>query len=154
MEMNYIFDFLADGIFAAIAGVGFGLISNPERRTLPLIAILAACGHVTRFLLMGCRVNIVMASFFGALVIGCAVRILVRKADVPRESLAFPALLPMIPGMYAYGVIQAFIKCLEFGVMGVPPCHFQQFAYNLFMTISIILMMVVGVFLPYYWKAR
>ena len=38
-------DILTDGIFAAVAAIGFGAISDPPLRAFPSIALLAAIGH-------------------------------------------------------------------------------------------------------------
>ena len=45
-------DILTDGFFAAVAGIGFGAISDPPLRAFKMIAILAALGHACRFCLM------------------------------------------------------------------------------------------------------
>ena len=37
-------DILFDGLFAAVAAVGFGAISDPPMRAFPYIAVLAAVG--------------------------------------------------------------------------------------------------------------
>ena len=63
-------DILSDGFFAAIAGIGFGAISDPPLRAFKMIAILAALGHACRFCLMTyLGVDIATASLFGGLVI-------------------------------------------------------------------------------------
>ena len=36
---------LSDALFAALAGIGFGAISDPPMRAFRFIAILAAAGH-------------------------------------------------------------------------------------------------------------
>ena len=46
------FDMLSDGLFAAVAAIGFGAISDPPMRAFPVIALLAAVGHALRFALM------------------------------------------------------------------------------------------------------
>ena len=46
-------DILLDGLFAAIAAIGFGAVSDPPMRAFPRIALLAAMGHALRFCLMG-----------------------------------------------------------------------------------------------------
>lgn len=38
-------DILLDGLFAAVAAIGFGAISDPPMRAFPRIALLAAIGH-------------------------------------------------------------------------------------------------------------
>lgn len=45
-------DILLDGLFAAVAAIGFGAISDPPMRAFPRIALLAAIGHALRFTLM------------------------------------------------------------------------------------------------------
>ena len=42
-------DILLDGLFAAVAAIGFGAISDPPMRAFPRIALLAAIGHALRF---------------------------------------------------------------------------------------------------------
>ena len=41
-------DILFDGVFAAVAAIGFGAISDPPVRAFPYIALLAAVGHALR----------------------------------------------------------------------------------------------------------
>ena len=51
----------------------------------------------------------------------------------------------MIPGMYAYGTIQALISYLQFNSSDMPSEHYLNIlAYNAIMTMLIILFMVVG----------
>ena len=45
-------DIISDGLFAAVAAIGFGAISDPPMRAFPSIAALAAIGHALRFCLM------------------------------------------------------------------------------------------------------
>ena len=42
-------DILTDGIFAAVAAIGFGAISDPPLRAFPSIALLAAIGHAQSY---------------------------------------------------------------------------------------------------------
>lgn len=61
-------DILLDGLFAAVAAIGFGAISDPPMRAFPRIALLAAIGHALRFTLMHCSaLDIATASLFGPL---------------------------------------------------------------------------------------
>ena len=64
-------DILLDGLFAAVAAIGFGAISDPPMRAFPRIALLAAIGHALRFTLMHCSaLDIATASLFAAFAIG------------------------------------------------------------------------------------
>ncbi len=93
-------EFLQDGLFAALAAIGFAAISNPPRRAYFYCALLAAIGHSARFLLMQQTVlglHIVIASTLAALLVGLLAVLLSPVAAMPAETSLFPSLLPMIP---------------------------------------------------------
>ena len=144
MEINTLF---TDGLFACMAAIGFGSINNTPRRLLPWCGFIAAIGHATRFALMhsSFRLDIILAGFVGSIFIGITSSFASRRHGCPFEVLAFPALLPMIPGMYAYGTMQALINYLQLDAHGMPSAHYLNLlAYNAFMTILIILFIVMG----------
>lgn len=147
----FLLSLLEDGTFAAIAAVGFAVISNPPRRVLPVCALIAAVGHATRFALMNgpASLHIILAGFFAALIIGTLALIASHRMHCPSECFSFPALLPMIPGMYAYGTVQALIKCLSAGGFNDNfVYYFNLLQYNALMCTLIVMMMVVGITLP------
>lgn len=109
-----IIDIILDGLLAAVAGIGFGAISNPPKRAFLYIAILAAIGHAIRFTLMkGLDVDIATASFCASVAIGALSLWFGRQSKCPMTVLYIPALLPMVPGMYAYKTIFALIKFMD-----------------------------------------
>ena len=86
-------DILSDGFFAAVAGIGFGAISDPPLRAFKMIAILAALGHACRFCLMTyLGVDIATASLFAGLVIGFGSLWLGKRVYCPMTVLYIPAL--------------------------------------------------------------
>lgn len=108
--MTYLFNILQDGFFAAIAAIGFASISNPPRQAYKYCALIAALGHATRYVLTHNaygEMHLIGASFIASLVIGVLTVFLAPRAKCPAETFSFPALLPMIPGMYAYRTIEA-----------------------------------------------
>lgn len=146
---------MEDLIYGAIASIGFATISNPPIKSLKYCGIIAGLGHVVRFLLMrNVGLNIICGDFIAALFIGFLAVIISGKAKCPAESLSFPALLPMIPGMYAYHMVQGLI-----GLMGVDGKEdfdhfFFLFGYNLIITLSVIFLMVVGISLPIFFLKK
>lgn len=140
-----------DALFACIAAIGFGSINNPARNMLHWCGIIAAAGHATRYLLMNgtLHAHIILASLVASLIIGSLSLYIANRKHCPSEMFSFPALLPMIPGMYAYGTVQAMISYLRCHSEGVDTMHYlDMFVYNGLMTILIILMMVIGITLP------
>lgn len=112
--MNIVYDIITDGFFAAIAGIGFGAISDPPMRAFKYIALLAAIGHACRFCLMTYfGFEITMASLAGSMVIGFGSIWLGKNVNCPMTVLYIPALLPMVPGKFAYNAIFAQIMFLQ-----------------------------------------
>ncbi len=146
MEIGSLID---NGIFAAIAAVGFGSISNVSAKSFIGCALLAAVGHTFRFILMnGFGWFIISASFVGAISIGVLSVFLSRKFKCPAEGLSYPALLPMIPGMYAYRSVHALIMCFLDGTEATFTKYFETFNYNWAVCVFTIGLMVVGVTIP------
>ena len=146
-------DILSDGFFAAIAGIGFGAISDPPLRAFKMIAILAALGHACRFCLMTyLGVDIATASLFGGLVIGFGSLWLGKRVYCPMTVLYIPALLPMIPGKFAYNMVFSLIMCLQ--TANKPELHDkyikmqEMFFSNTLVASSVIFMLAVGATFP------
>ena len=134
-------DILLDGLFAAVAAIGFGAISDPPMRAFPRIALLAAIGHALRFTLMHCSaLDIATASLFAAFAIG---------VRCPMTCLYIPALLPMVPGIYAYKTVFSlimFLQSLDRADEGMR--YMQQFFLNATVSLSVIALLAAGATLP------
>ncbi len=150
-DTNFLIDILLDGLFAAFAAIGFAIISNPPRRAILISALLAAIGHGLRYFLMnselfGMRVTI--ASFFAAFIIGLISIPFAKSIHCPAEVFAFPSLLPMIPGMFAYKTLLAINRLLHSaGENNNIDCIVSIFQNGL-TTIFILFALVLGVSIP------
>lgn len=148
--MNILLDILSDGLFAAIAAVGFGAISDPPLRAFKFIALLAAIGHACRFCLMTyLGFDIASASFISALIIGFGSLWLGGKIYCPMTVIYIPALLPMIPGKFAYNTVFAQIMFLQ--NMDVPELkvkYMDMFFSNSMVTVTVIFLLAIGATLP------
>lgn len=143
---------LQDALFSAIAAIGFASISRPPARIYPYCGLIAALGHSIRFFLMnpdfGMHLHIIAATFIASLSIGILAVLFSPKAKAPAETCLFPALLPMIPGIYAYKTFGALAMCLFREGEEIFNHYFYLFAFNGFMTFCILLSMVVGATIP------
>ena len=137
-------DILLDGLFAAVAAIGFGAISDPPMRAFPRIALLAAIGHALRFTLMHCSaLDIATASLFAAFAIGMG------SLWLGRGVRYIPALLPMVPGIYAYKTVFSlimFLQSLDRADEGMR--YMQQFFLNATVSLSVIALLAAGATLP------
>ena len=67
MNWDVIGRLLGDGLLAAVAAIGFAVISNPPRKAIFISALLAAVGHALRFYLIRYTpLDIAMASLVAA----------------------------------------------------------------------------------------
>lgn len=143
-------DILSDALFAAMAGVGFGAISDPPVKAFPFIAILAAAGHACRYCLMTfAGIDISMGSLAGAAIIGFGSLWLGKKAVTPSTVLSIPALLPMIPGKFAYNAV--FSQFMFMQNMGNPAekiKYMDMFFSNTITTCSVVFMLAAGATIP------
>lgn len=145
-----ILDILLDGFFAALAGVGFGAISDPPMRAFRFIALLAAIGHACRYCLityMGVEISI--GSLVGALIIGFGSLWLGKKVHTPMTVLYIPALLPMIPGKYAYNMVLSQIMFLQNIDDPIERTKYMDmFFSNSMVACTVVFMLAVGATLP------
>lgn len=143
-------EILSDALFAAVAAIGFGAISDPPMRAFPRIALLAAIGHSLRFCLMNyAQMDIATASLCAAIVIGMGSLWLGRGARCPMTVLYIPALLPMIPGIYAYKTVFSLIMFLQsLNDPGEGMQYMQQFFLNATVSFSVVIMLAAGATLP------
>lgn len=151
MWNDFLINVLEDGLFAAIAVIGFSSISNTPRRAYLTCASIAAVGHAIRYVLTLPEfggMHIIPASAVASFAVGMLAVLLAPRIKCPAEVCFFPALLPMIPGMYAYRTIEALLSCLYHTREDVFGHYLYLLAYNGLTCAFIILGMVIGATLP------
>ena len=143
-------DILLDGFFAAIAAIGFGAISDPPMRAFPRIALLAAVGHALRYCLMNyADVDIASASLCASITIGLGSLWLGQGIHCPMTVLYIPALLPMVPGIYAYKTVFALIMLMQHTAESDAARQYMDaFLLNATVTVSVVFMLAVGSTVP------
>lgn len=148
--IDLIIDILLDGLFAAVAAIGFGAISDPGVRTFPLIALLAAVGHALRYTLINhAGVDIVTASLAASVTMGLLSLPLGKSCHTPMTCLLIPALLPMVPGMYAYRSVFALIMLIQNVDSNIELLDYlEQFTVNSAVTGMVIGVLAGGATLP------
>lgn len=151
-----IIQILQDALFAAIAAIGFAAISRPPVRAYKYCALIAAVGHSLRFVLLHIPhpLHIIIASLIAAFVIGVLAVLISRHAKFPAETCLFPALLPMIPGIYAYKAFGGLALCIFRSSAENFGYNFYLFASNGLTCCVILLSMVTGATLPIFMFKR
>lgn len=146
-----LFEIIKDALLAAMAAIGFGSISRVPVRSYIWCGLIAAIGHSARFLLMdpdGIGMHIVLATGIASFLIGTMAVFISPLAKTPAEAYLFPALLPMIPGMYAYRSFGGLAMCLLGDTQEKFDTYFYRFAENGFICLAIIFTMVICATVP------
>ncbi|MGX3010168.1 threonine/serine exporter family protein [Helicobacter sp. 23-1044] len=145
MDSALLINSLIDAGFAAVAGLGFAYGCNPPMRTIFVSALLAAVAHGARFYLQQSGFDITSATFCAAFIIGILGMMLAKRLKTPTEIITFPAILPMIPGMYAYRTILSIANFSSEGDLEAQGRLLVQITNNLITTFSVSLAIAVGI---------
>lgn len=147
--MEILLEVLWDGLLAAIAAVGFAAVSNPPKESFVYVPILAAIGHMLRFALMSyLGFEIAFAAFLAALCIGFIGIPFAYRIRIPSEVFSFPALLPMIPGMYAYHALLGIFRFMSTDDEAVREAFIPVIFSNAITALMIMFALGIGVAIP------
>ncbi|MCZ4336046.1 threonine/serine exporter family protein [Shewanella colwelliana] len=108
--MDLLIKLLNDALFSSIPAVGFAMVFNVPKRFLPYCAMAGALGHSVRTLLLHFDMPIEWATFIAAAIVGVMTIGFAKKHLAPPLMYAVAAIIPMIPGTYAYNTVIALVQ--------------------------------------------
>lgn len=147
--INILIDGLIEGFFAGLVSMGFALISFPPRRIIIFTALLALIGRSFRYFLVGYfSVNIEWSTFLASMLVGLGGIYLGIRLRTPMEVISFPALLPMLPGQFAYNTILAIVNYGATEDLAEKQSLMFTIFDNGIITMSILTALSVGVIVP------
>jgi uncharacterized membrane protein YjjP (DUF1212 family) len=91
-----------DLLFSALAAIGFALLFNVPGKAAMACMLCGIAGHGLRTALAHAGLNLVAGSLVAAFAAGFLARILARHFKVPATTFAFPGVVAMVPGSYAF----------------------------------------------------
>jgi uncharacterized membrane protein YjjB (DUF3815 family) len=106
-------EILTKGFWSGIAAVGFAILFNVPKRTLFPIGAIGALGGLIKFGAMFFEIGIVFASFIGATLIGMISIKLAHMKKSPPLIFSIPAVIPMVPGAFAYRMMLGLIALIS-----------------------------------------
>jgi uncharacterized membrane protein YjjB (DUF3815 family) len=98
------------GIWFGFAALGFAILFNVPVRTLVIIWLMGALGGLIKVALMQWGVGVVLSSLVGATFIGIVSVFAAQNKQAPPMVFAIPAVIPMVPGVFAYRMMLGLIK--------------------------------------------
>jgi uncharacterized membrane protein YjjB (DUF3815 family) len=112
---------LADAFWSAVAATGFAILFNVPPRALPGCALAAACGHALRSWVMQLGLPIEPATLLAATAIGFLGLFFARRWQSPTAIFTVPAVIPMVPGTFAFRAMLGILEITNMGVFGSTP---------------------------------
>ena len=101
---------LEKGIWFGFAALGFAILFNVPQRTLLIIWSIGALGGILKLVFMQLNIGIVIASFAGAALVGILSVYAAHNKHAPPLVFSIPAVIPMVPGAFAYRMMLGLIK--------------------------------------------
>lgn len=139
---------LEKGVWLGLAAIGFAVLFNVPRRALAIIFVIAAMGGLTKLALQQQGVVAALAAFVGASLIGLLSVMAAHQRKAPPMIFAIPAVIPMIPGFFAY---QAMVGMIELTVEKNPQLYSKLFfetVNNGLSALFVLLALSTGVAIP------
>ncbi len=103
-------DILVTTIAAILATLGFAILYNIPRKTLPVSALIGGTGWAVYYsLINGLDVQLFVGAAAASLFIAVVSQLFARRFSVPVTILSIPAIIPIVPGGSAYNGMRAFI---------------------------------------------
>ncbi len=137
-------------VAAAISAMGFSMIFNTSPKLLPIVAlggIIAVCNR--NFVNLGPSTGnfgldqgIIVGSLAGSVLASLLAVMAAPWVHTPHQCLSIPSVIPMIPGVFMYRALFAFIEL--HGVVG----EVTVAMHNLIMASLITMCIAIGVAIP------
>jgi len=96
-------------IWFGFAAMGFAVLFNVPARALPPVFFMGATGGMLKVVLMEFGVDIILATFAGATIIGIISVFAAHLKHTPPLIFSIPSVIPMVPGVFAYRMMLGFI---------------------------------------------
>ena len=133
--MIIILNILLKSIFASVASTGFAMLFNVPKATLKYCALGGGITYIIRNISMEMGFSIVLSTFIAAACIGFITLKWSKKFLVPRPVYSVAAIIPMIPGTFAF---TAMISLVDMNTHGVTPELIEIFIENALKALSIL----------------
>lgn len=144
--MNDALFLLQDGLTAAVPAVGFAMIFNVPRGALGYCALAGAIGHAFRFALHHhAGMPIEWATLLAAMVVSLIGVYWAQTWRAHPKVFTVAAMIPMIPGMYAFTALLALV---EIERRGFAPELWATAVDNGLKALFIVTALAVGLALP------
>jgi len=109
-----------DALFSALAALGYLFLFNVPVRLAWVGVLCGVASHTTRTWCLGHGIDIVSGSLIGALAAGFLAQGFARHFRAPASAFAFPGVVAMIPGAFAFRAVMGYLEIIKAGAEASP----------------------------------
>ncbi len=143
-----LFPLLVNAFWSGLAALGFGILFKIPKRLMLTVFVLGFLAGFIKFYTLQLNWDIAIATFLAALSVGFLAVAFAKRVAKPTVVFMIPAIIPMIPGYFAYQVILNIQKFIFLHQSSTDFTYLNQIFYNGFMTLIILFAISIGVSLP------
>jgi uncharacterized membrane protein YjjP (DUF1212 family) len=136
-----------DVLFSALATIGYVFLFNVTPRIAWACVVCGVCSHSLRTALMHLGLDIVSGTVIGAMAAGFLAFFFSRRCGAPPATFAFPGVVAMVPGSYAFKAVVASLQIMRLGSAS-PPSLVAQSISLIIATILLTDAIAVGLGIP------
>ena len=136
-----------DAILSGIITIGFAFFFNVRPSIAWACVVCGLCGHTLRTATMSLGLDIVTGTLIGSLVSGSIASVFATSYGLPAATFAFPGVLVMVPGSYAFRAVIGLLEILR--VAGKSTAELQGDTLSLVVTTALLTAAIaVGLAIP------
>ncbi|MTI14622.1 threonine/serine exporter family protein [Sansalvadorimonas verongulae] len=144
--LNHLLSSGETAAMAAMTAAAFAVFFSVPARTLLATAALGAFGITVKFSLMHIGWSVIEGSFIASVCVGLCGMVLAWLYHTPTAVFSLPAVIPMVPGVFAY---RTMLGVLEFTrAAKMDQALLMNIISNGLTTAFILLCLAIGVALP------
>ncbi len=139
-------DILFNAFWCGCAALGFAVLFNSPKHGLPAIYMCGFIAGLVKFLILhpNSGGGIIIASLIAASIIGFISIPISHRVHVPPIIISIPAVIPLVPGSFAYRTMLGVIRFINHAESEV----LTSTAHYGIMTLFVIMALSIGVTLP------
>lgn len=136
-------------VWSGIAALGFAILFNIPKKAILIVFLLGFGAGLIKFILLDLHINIILASLTAASFVGLASMPLAHRIHLPPVVYSIPAVIPMIPGYFAYETVLSIMSFIFIEVdVSKKTILMQAIFSNGFTMLFILISLTIGVSLP------
>ncbi len=141
-----------DAVFSALTTIGYVFLFNVRARAVWASVVCGVCCHALRTTLLHLGLDIVIGTLISSIVAGTLAHLFAKRFQAPPTTFAFPSVVSLIPGSYAFRLIIGGLQILRTGDHASSPLISETISlllYTVLLTAAIALGVAIGLAIPH-----